>query len=94
LSAQGSYSLEASFSDSTNPDKAFDVICNATGFGIGAELMQDRKAIAYEGRKLADPESQYIGGDQELLAVHLRFAKMEVLPRGSCQGACDHRPCP
>ena len=56
--------------DFSAPYKAFDVICDASGFGIGAVLMQNGRVIAFEGRKMTDPETRYTTGEQKLLAVH------------------------
>ena len=50
--------------------KPFEVICDASGFGVGAVLMQGGRPIAFEGRKMTDPEKKYTVGEQELLAVH------------------------
>ena len=50
--------------------KPFEVICDASGFGVGAVLTQVGRPIAFEGRKMSDPEKGYTMGEQELLAVH------------------------
>ena len=47
----------------------FKVITDASGFGLGAVLMQDGHPIAYESRTITPAERNYTTGEQELLAV-------------------------
>jgi hypothetical protein len=49
--------------------KRFELISDASVFAIGAVLTQEKHAIAYESRKMSEPERRYITTDQELLAI-------------------------
>jgi hypothetical protein len=57
--------------DYSNPDNkhGFEVICDASTVGIGSVLTQHGLPIAFESRKLTDPEKNWSTGDQELWAV-------------------------
>ena len=52
-----------------DPDKQYELVCDASGKALGGVLLQDGRPIAYESRKLNQAEGNYSAGEQELLAV-------------------------
>ena len=81
-----------------SPDmtKHFEVVTDACGTGIGAVLLQEGRPIAFESRKLTDPETRYTTTEQELLAsVHAMTVWrcfLEGLPKDQVTLVTDHHP--
>ena len=81
-----------------SPDlsKPFEVVTDACGEGIGAVLLQEGRPIAFESRKLTDPETRYTTTEQELLAsIHAMTVWrcfLEGQPRENVTLVTDHHP--
>ena len=55
--------------DTTEGSPTFDRVCEASGFGLGAVLIQQGRPIAFWSRKLVPAEQNYHITEQEVLAV-------------------------
>ena len=52
-----------------DPDKQFGLVCDASGFGLGAVLLQEGRPLGYFSRKMTAAERNYVVTEQELLAT-------------------------
>lgn len=52
-----------------DPDKPFELVCDASSFGIGAVLLQQGRPLGYYSRKMTAAERNYVVTEQELLAT-------------------------
>jgi hypothetical protein len=71
----------------------FQVTCDASGYAVGAVLMQDGNSLVYENRKMTSAEMNYKVGEQELLAVIHAFQVWRCYLEGSVVRVInDHHP--
>jgi hypothetical protein len=88
---------------SPNFDAPFMVVTDASGFGVGATLMQNissmpgnpRRPLAFHSAKLNSAERNYPVGEQELLAVISAIKKWRCYLEGAKGGVTivnDHLP--
>jgi hypothetical protein len=76
-----------------DPCKDTQVVTDASGFAVGAVLLQDGLPVAYESRKLNVHECNYSVSDKELLAVkHALVAWRHYLLHKQFTVITDHRP--
>ncbi|KAI5649734.1 hypothetical protein M9H77_35739 [Catharanthus roseus] len=75
-----------------DPNKEFSLYTDASGEGLGAVLMQDRKVVAYISRKLKDHERNYPTHDLELAAIVFALKKWRhYLYRAKYEIFTDHK---
>jgi len=76
-----------------DPAKETQVVADASGFAVGAVLLQDGLPVAYESRKLNVHEKNYSVSDKELLAVkHALQVWRHYLLHKKFTVITDHRP--
>ena len=78
------------------PDLAmpFELVCDASGFGLGAVLMQQQRPVAYHSRKITSAEHNYVVTKQGLLATveALRVFRCHLLSGQQFILVTDNRP--
>ena len=76
-----------------DPDEPFTMITDASGIGIGAVLMQAGRPVAFEGRKLTEPERKWSATEQEMLGVVYHMEKWRCYLDGvHFTVVTDHQP--
>ena len=78
-----------------DPELPYEVITDACGMGVGCALLQEGRAVAYEGRKLTDAETRYTTKEQEMLGVVYALTKWRCYLEGAKHRftvVTDHQP--
>ena len=77
-----------------DPDKPFELVCDASGFGLGAVLLQEGRPLGYYSRKMTAAERNYVVTEQELLATveALRVFRCYLLSGKQFNLVTDNKP--
>ena len=76
-----------------DPAEHFTMVCDASGVGIGAVLLQQSRPVAFDGRKLTDTEGKWSATEQEMLAVVHHMEKWRCYLEGRhFTVVTDHQP--
>ena len=69
------------------------ISCDASQSGLGADLLQNAKPVAYASRALTDAETRYAQIEKEFLAVVFAFNKFHQYTYGKeVRVESDHKP--
>ena len=63
--------------------RPFEIVSDASGYGIGAVLLQNKRPVAYFSRKLSDSETRYSATDKELLAAYAALVNFRPYVQGT-----------
>ena len=75
-----------------DPDKPYELWTDASGYALGAVLLQDKKPLGFLSQKLKEHERRYSTYQQELLALLTALKKWEHLLRpAKVYAYTDHR---
>ena len=73
--------------------RPFEIVSDASGYGIGAVLLQNKRPVAYFCRKLSDSETRYSATDKELLAAYAALVTFRPYVQGTAfTMVTDHKP--
>jgi hypothetical protein len=63
-------------------DQPFQIVADASGSGIGAVLMQNKRPIVFFSQKLKPSETRYSTGDTKLLAIYRALIEFRCYVEG------------
>ena len=76
-----------------NPDDELTIQCDASEYGLGAALLQNRLPVAYASRALTDTETRWAQIEKELLAIVYAVEKFLQYTYGRpVKVKSDHKP--